>query len=236
LWLDGSFHTAQLSAQNWVQRELASLGFTVQKVTVTGREEIPVSSILTALQVTRGQSVFDLDTETAKHRIEALGWAKSAAVSRYWPDTIHIDLVERRPFVLWQQKRKFTLIDREGAAITRQDLGRFASLPVVVGPGARQSVAQLIDILVTEPDLYQQVRAATRIGRRRWDLHFENGVVVRLPADAETVAWQRLALLEQDYRILERDIKVIDLRLPNRLVVRLAPISIQHQTEPGEEA
>ncbi len=236
LWLGGYFHAAQASVETWAERELASLGFTVQKITVTGREEIPVEGILAVLQLTRGQSVFDLDTQSAKLRLEALGWVDTASVSRYWPDTIHVDLVERRPFALWQQDRELTVIDREGAAITQQNVSRFASLPVVVGPGSRFAAAQLVDILVTEPDLFRRVQAATRVGDRRWDLHFDNGAVIRLPANDETVAWQRLALLEQNYQILGRDIQAIDLRLPDRLIVRMTPAGAQRMSDPGEEA
>lgn len=236
LWTGGYLQAARASAETWAGRELASLGFTVQKITVSGREEIPVEAILGALQIARGQSVFDLDTRSAKLRIEALGWVDTAAVSRYWPDTIHIDLVERRPFALWQQGRKLTVIDRGGAVITRHNVARFASLPVVVGPGSRFAAAQLIDILITEPGLFGRVRAATRVGERRWDLHIDNGVVIRLPADNETVAWQRLALLEQNYQILSRDIKTIDLRLSDRLIVRMTRAGMQRINDPGEQA
>lgn len=235
-WYGGYVDTARASAENLVEQSLKNLGFTVQQVTVAGRDETSTEELLAALQVSRGQSLFVLDCQAAKDRVEALGWVKTAAVSRLWPDTIHLELVERRPFARWQRKRRLAVIDREGAVITSKEMGRFATLPVVVGEGARYAASQLIDVLATEPNLFHRVEAATRVGDRRWNLHFDNGIEIRLPADDEAVAWQRLALLEQDYRILGRDIEAIDLRLPDRLIVRVSNTGVQRMRDPGKEA
>jgi cell division protein FtsQ len=186
--------------------------------------------------MSQGQSMLDLNTQAAKESIEALGWVKTATVSRYFPDTIHIELSERRPFALWQLKGKLSVIDREGSVITSDDLNRYPDLPVVVGPGARTAASELIDVLVTEPDLYRKVQAAARVGGRRWNLHLINGIEIQLPAGDQSGAWQRLALLEQDYRILGRDIDTIDLRVSDRLAVRLTKSAAQRLRDPGKEA
>lgn len=235
-WFGGYVDTARASAEDLFAQSLNNLGFTVQKVTVAGRDETSTEELLAALQVSRGHSLFALDCQAAKDRVEALGWVKTAAVSRLWPDTIHLELVERRPFARWQKKRHLAVIDREGAVITSKEMGRFAALPVVVGAGARYAAAHLIDVLATEPGLFHRVEAATRVGGRRWNLHFDNGIEIRLPADDEALAWQRLALLEQDYRILGRDIEAIDLRLPDRLIVRVTNAGVQRMRDPGKEA
>lgn len=234
-WLGGYADAGVSSAENLAKQTLSGLGFTVQKITLAGRAETSTADILKAVQMTRGQSLFDLDSRVAKDRIEALGWVKTAAVSRLWPDTIHIELVERRPFALWQRKHRLVVIDRGGAVITSEKMARFSALPVVVGQGARYAAAQLIDILATEPDLYHRVRAVTRVGERRWNLLFSNGIEIRMPAGGETVAWQRLALLQQNYRILGRDIDAIDLRMPDRLIVRVSKAGAQRMRDPGKE-
>jgi len=43
---------------------------------------------------------------------------------------------------------------------------------------------------------------------------------VRLPEQNLGDAWTRLAMLERDYKILERDLEFIDLRLSDKLTVR----------------
>lgn len=55
---------------------------------------------------------------------------------------------------------------------------------------------------------------------RRWTLKLD-GVDIRLPETGATEALARLVKLERDNRILEKDIIAVDLRMPDRVVVRL---------------
>jgi cell division protein FtsQ len=73
---------------------------------------------------------------------------------------------------------------------------------------------------MTQPELMVRVRAAVRVGGRRWNLRLDNGIDVRLPEDDPEQAWARLAEYERRHRILARDVRVLDLRLPDRLIVR----------------
>ena len=65
--------------------------------------------------------------------------------------------------------------------------------------------------------------AAIRVGGRRWNLRIDNGIDVKLPRRPRRRPGPSSARLERDYGILERDLTVIDLRLPDQLLVRLAP-------------
>jgi cell division protein FtsQ len=157
----------------------------------------------------------------AKQRLEALPWVRQASVERMLPGTIMVRLSERQPMALWQRHRQLSLIDRDGVEIAGVDLGRFTHLPVVVGDDAPQHTANLLALIATEPDLEKRVTAAVRVGGRRWNLKFDNGVDVQLPEVNAGAAWSRLAEVERDGKVLSRDIAAVDLRLPDRLVVRM---------------
>ncbi len=115
------------------------------------------------------------------------------------------------------------LIDRTGAVIPVGRLDRFAKLPLVVGEDAASHAAELLAMLASEPDLAARVSAAVRVGGRRWNLRLDNAIAVLLPADDPAAAWADLARLERSSAILQRDVQAIDMRLPDRLVVRVAP-------------
>ena len=68
----------------------------------------------------------------------------------------------------------------------------------------------------------QKVRAAVRVSGRRWTLTLANGIDVQLPEDDPAGAWVRLAEYERQHKVLARDVEVLDLRLPDRLIVRKA--------------
>ena len=159
-------------------------------------------------------------------RIEKLTWVQHATVERHLPGTILVRLEERRPFAVWQNGGKFQLIDRSGDVVVQQDPAKdadaFKTLPLVVGAGAPEAVAPLLDDLAALPALRARVVAAVRVGERRWNLHLNNGADVLLPEGAESAAMTRLMELQTSQALLDRPLQVVDMRLADRLVVRPA--------------
>lgn len=217
---------------NWA---MISAGLTVRDVNLSGRTWANQSDIVAALGLYADQTIFDIDLKGARARLEAMGWIESARVSRRLPSTLEVYIVERKPFALWQLRRRLVLIDRAGETILRKGLGRFTYLPVVVGEDAPDFAAELIDILSQRPELLARVDAATRVGLRRWNLRFDNGVDVYLPEDGVAEAWRRLGALQDEQGILDREVAVIDLRLTDRLVVRMPPRVAARMRGPGED-
>ena len=60
------------------------------------------------------------------------------------------------------------------------------------------------------------------VSDRRWDLFLDNGVQVMLPEVNAQKAVTELQETDKESGLLDRDITVVDLRLPDRLVVRQA--------------
>lgn len=210
----------------------ARLGFVVSDVKVEGRETTERETIVTALGAKPGTPILAVSPQRAKEQLESLPWVHSAVVERRLPDTLYIRLVERKPLALWQHGGKIELIDRQGAVIPVSRLDRFAKLPLVVGEHAASCAAELIDMLGTEPDLASRVTAAIRVGDRRWNLRIDNAIDVLLPADAAAGAWSQLARLERSSAILKRDVQTVDVRIPDRLVVRVNPEAIKEAPAP----
>jgi cell division protein FtsQ len=200
----------------------AAAGFSVEDVMVLGRDRTTVADILGALQVKRGAPILAASPIEAKVRLEALPWVRSAAVARLLPDTIAVEITERKPMALWQHGGKFELIDEEGKMLPVEQLGQFSSLPVLVGEGAPEAGAELLAMLAEEPALRDRVAASVRVSDRRWNLRMDNGIDVELPEENAETAWRELARLERTYGLLERDIRRVDLRLPDRMVLQSA--------------
>lgn len=196
-------------------------GFAVDHVAVAGRERTTRQAILAALGVRRGTPILAVDLGAAKTRLEALTWVDKAEIERQLPDTIFVRLVERVPLAFWQRDHKLVLIDRDGKIVPTNRLDTFGSLIVLVGDDAPRHAVALLDMLATEPALYPHVAAAVRVGDRRWNLRLDSGIDVALPEEDPASAWHRLAALDRKDQLLERQIVAVDLRLPDRLVVRL---------------
>lgn len=211
------------------------MGFTVEDVLVVGRSQTTRQELLNAVRLARGAPILAYDLEKARQRVEILPWIDSVSVERMLPDTILLSVVERQPLALWQSKGRFELIDQKGKVISKQSIDRFSDLLVVVGKDAPENAAALLSILQTQPQLMDLAMSAVRVGGRRWNVRLKGDIDVRLPAERADAAWSRLAEYERNHSILSRDVKVLDLRLPDRLIVRKTPNGPEVELSPGRE-
>ncbi len=211
------------------------MGFQVNEILVVGRKETSASVLRETIQLSRGAPILAFDLNAAQERVEKLPWVRNATVERMLPDTILLSIEERKPLAIWQHKGKFALIDEQGEIILREGLARFSDLLVVVGEQAPLEAKRLIETLNTQPDLLSMVQAAVWVGGRRWNLRLTGDIDVRLPEGDPAAAWTRLAEYEKAHRVLERDVQVLDLRIPDRLIVRKASPKKSTPTQTGRE-
>lgn len=215
------------SIASWREKLGAAVGLTVQDVVIEGREKTPEPLLRAALGISRGDKLLGFSLEAARARVEKLDWVQSATVERRLPGTVFVTVHERQPFAVWQSEGRFELIDRKGQAVARQDPAKdtvaFSTLPLVVGAGAPDAAAALLDVLGNYPAIRSHVVAAVRVGGRRWNLHLSTGGDVLLPEGAEAAALARLQELQASQQLLDRPVAVIDMRLPDKLVVRPQP-------------
>jgi cell division protein FtsQ len=198
----------------------ASLGLRVETIVIEGRANTPEPLLRAALGISKGDPILGFSLDAARRNVEKLSWVEQATIERRLPDTIVVQLVERRPFAIWQNQGKFVLIDRDGQMVTNEDVGQFRQLPLVVGLGAPGAATPLIDALMQHPGLLARLVAAVRVGERRWNLQLRGGMNVMLPEGHEAAAIDRLVALQQDHALLDRPLEVVDMRLPDRLVLR----------------
>jgi cell division protein FtsQ len=198
----------------------AHAGLAIGEVIVEGRERTAARDVMAVLDARRGAPILAFDPHAAKAELETLPWVRRATVERRLPGTIHVRLEERIPLALWQNRGRFHVIDVEGREIAGVDPAGFPRLLAVVGEDAPRHAAALIALLDTEPAMRARVAAAVRVGGRRWNLNLDNGVVVNLPETNAGAAYERLAQLARDNGLVERDLVSVDLRLPDRLILR----------------
>jgi cell division protein FtsQ len=170
-----------------------------------------------------------LDVSDIRNRLLKFGWVKDARVSRRFPDTLVIDIVERTPTALWQDDDRLTLIDSEGVVLDRVQVSQMPDLPLLIGKGANAQTVALERLLNKAPALKAQLVSATWVGQRRWDLSFQSGETVALP-EGEALASDALvkfAKMDKSAGLLGRGMLRFDLRIPGKMTVRLP-------REPGE--
>ncbi|MEP9354976.1 cell division protein FtsQ/DivIB [Xanthobacter sp. KR7-65] len=196
-------------------------GFKVKEVNVAGHNHVTPREILETAGIKSSTSILFLNADDMRARLEALPWIASASVRKFYPDRIDIAVTEREAYALWQVNGEIKVIARDGIPIAPySDDPRYVQLPIVVGEGAQKQVGAVVDALARLPALRDQVRAAILVAERRWTLKMRNGIDVRLPEENMEEALVALMDLDREKKLLTRDITIIDLRLPDRVVVR----------------
>ena len=211
---------------DWLKdaRDVAAnvLGFRIAAISLSGEKEVSREEILTTAGVTGRASLLFLDADAARKQLLANPWIADAAVLKLYPNRLQITITERHAFALWQKDGRVSVIAADGTVLEPFVEKRYVGLPLVVGRDAQRQAKDFLAII----DRYPQVRAALRasilVADRRWDLRLTNGINVRLPETDVEAALQRLVALDRDKKLLSRDITAVDLRLPDRVTVRLS--------------
>ena len=174
-----------------------------------------------------------IDAGAIRSRLLRFGWVKDARVLRRLPDTLVIDIVERKPAALWQSQGQLALIDSEGVVLDRVPVDRMPDLPLLIGAGANSQEEELSSLMADVPTLKPQLASATWVGGRRWDLNFQSGETVALPEGypAARVALDKFARADKQNGLLGRGMVRFDLRVPGKMIVRLP-----HPLEPAKPA
>lgn len=199
---------------------LRAIGATVQDVTVSGRRNAHSHEILAALNVDRGVSMLDFDANRARARVLDVDWVEDATVSRLLPDTIHVSIVEREPFAVWHKSGRNYVIDSSGETISQASPRVMEQLPYLKGKGAPDAAAKLFAMLKVRPSIRARVTIAERMGERRWNLKLDDGINVMLPAMRVEAALDELIRVNDRTDLLQRKVKIVDLRIPDRLSVQ----------------
>jgi cell division protein FtsQ len=198
----------------------AAAGLEVREVVVEGRRNAPRDLLHAAIGAQRGDPMLAFSPEEARARLQTIAWVEEAHVERRLPGTILVRLTERTPFAIWQNQGRFAVVDREGRVVATETLDAFGPLPLIVGAGAEKHAAALHDLLVAHREVLERTQAMVRVGERRWNLRLHNGTDVLLPEGQEAPALNRLAELQARHALLDRPLVAIDMRLPDRLVLR----------------
>lgn len=201
------------------QGEVVEAGFGVAAIEITGQALTRERDIFAALGMEPGTSTFNFDAEAARARIESLPAVASATIRKIYPDRVVVAIVEKVPVARWRVDGFTFLVNGLGEQLAEAG-GGFGNLPLVIGDGAADDALVMIRALERHASLKTGLVALSRIGDRRWDMIFETGLRVQLPEEGVAQALSNLEQYQADYRLLDRDVTRIDLRVPGLVAVR----------------
>ena len=195
-------------------------GYAAKDISIAGLERQAAKSVLSLIGIEPNDPMFLFDAVRAKRILENIDWIEHASVRRIYPNRLEIEVVEREPFAVWQRDGVHYVIDRTGAALSTLAAENHGELLLVTGEGANKSVFDLVNHLEKTRGIYSRVKAAARVGMRRWTLYLKGGGKVALPEHGIADALVRLGGLHERTKILDKQFMLADMRLADRITIK----------------
>jgi cell division protein FtsQ len=230
-------HLPAIAAElrDWRDAMANAVGFRIASVALAGQRTLSRDAILAAAGITGRTSLLFLDASEVRARLKTNPWIAEATVLKLYPGRLHIAITERTAFALWQKDGKINLIAADGAVLEPYVAKPFVRLPLVVGAGAEKRASTILALIEKYPTVREQVGAAVLVADRRWNLKLKSGIDVRLPEEGIEGALELLVRLDREKQLMSRDITAIDLRLPDRVTVRLSDEAAAQREEALKE-
>jgi cell division protein FtsQ len=151
----------------------------VREVTVTGHQQLKADQVLAAAQVPMGTPLARQDVAAIARRVTALPAVQAGSVSRRWPDTITVSVVERRPMLAVRQPGGFALVDPQGVAFAESASRPDGVMLAEVNPSDRALLLQVGTVAAAlSGGLGAQVSVVTATNAERISLKLKSGVAV----------------------------------------------------------
>ncbi len=202
--------------------------FMVRLMAIDGASDEIAEDIREIVPVDFPLSSFDLDLPAIREQVQSLDAVARAEVRVRAGGVLQVDIEERVPALVWRSDNGLELIDVEGRRVaalgSRMDR---ADLPLVAGTGADRAAAEALEIMAAADPVRERLRGLLRVGERRWDVVLDRDQRILLPETGAVTALEQVLALNEARDLLERDVLVVDMRLPHRPTLRLADNAVE---------
>ncbi len=163
---------------------------------------------------------FDTDVKAITKSMRQLPWLETVTVRRIWPDTLQLEIRERKAMAYWNNSGLLTF---DGIVFKPNVESYPAGLPHLSGPvGTEKNVLKNYITLNAELKMLNlSINELTLDKRRAWSAHLANGTVLDLGRKQVNERMQRFISIYKDYIATQQnEIEVVDLRYTNGFAVR----------------
>jgi cell division protein FtsQ len=204
-----------------------AIGFGIQPPLLSGLTLLTPEDIHTLIGLKSNSALPFFDIEQARLALLKNPWIAQASLKKLFPNQLQIEIAERKPAALWQRDRRLAVIAADGTVLLESFSPEFKHLPLLVGRGGDKETQAFLEAVEAFPLIKENMRAGIFVAERQWRILMKNGTEIKLPEQGMSDALRRLVALEREKRFLSLDILTIDLRLHDRVTVRLSTAAIE---------
>ncbi len=207
---------------NFLNKILVNNGFIIKKIEISGVNRLNKNEIIRIINAYNEINIFNVNIKNIYREIKNNTWIKKASIEIIYPNTIKILLTEKKPVAIWQNRYGNSLITKSGDVIFEKNLEKFKNyLPIVIGQNSHKNVHSILNILNIKKDFVKNIWSLTYVNERRWDVHFNQGLTIKLPSDSVEKAWEKVLYLDKKFNILNLGLTELDLRNSSQILGKI---------------
>ncbi len=201
---------------------LVNNGFVIKNIEIKGTNHLNKNEILKIISSYNKINIFSINFKNVYDEINNITWVKKGSIEIVYPNTIKVILTEKEPIAILQNKFGNRLISKSGNLILAKNLNYFKNhLPIVNGKDAEKNIGSILKIVNLNKDFAKNIWSFTFVNQRRWDIHFKQGLTIRLPYKNTREALQKVITLNENFKILNIGLIEIDLRKPDQILGKI---------------
>ena len=188
----------------------------IHSISITSDAE---KSDLSALRAAAGglvRNTYDVDLTELNERIGNVPGVKSSAVRRLPNGNLKINVKMHHAVALWWDGEHYYPLSADGTVVNRPTLERDETAVVFAGPIPND----ITEITKAAHTMLSNIGHLSWIENRRWNITTTGGIVVMLPENDPVSAISTLIAMNQNHKILSKDIDIIDMRDSARILVK----------------
>jgi cell division protein FtsQ len=210
----------------WAYRQTQSdARFAVKTIEVAGARHTPRAALDAITRQYAGMNLFRIDIARVQHDLGALAWIDRIAIEKKLPDTLRINVVERKPVALVVRDGALRYVDAAGVEFAglSPEVGD-DDLPVIASdPGAEllRSVQFIETLRMKDRAIYERVSQVIPVAPRGFAL-FDRALATTVYANADDVSakWRSFDAIAAAENLGRASIEYADLRFAGRVVVK----------------
>ena len=221
-FFDKTLNTFTETKLNFLNKILINNGFVIKNIEILGANNLDKNDIIEIIRTYENLNIFNVNIKNIYKEIKNNTWIKKVSIEIIYPNTIKISLTEKQPIAIWQNRYGNKLITKSGDVIFENNLEKFKNyLPIIIGKNAHNNFNSILNILSSNKHFIENIWSLTFVNERRWDVHFNQGLTVKLPSKNLKNEWEKVVYLNEKFNLLSLGLTELDLRNSGQILGKI---------------
>ena len=189
--------------------------FSIQKIKIEGNSILNSDEIIQNLNFLYRENLFLLNLKDIEKKLKKETFIESFSLKKIYPNILKIIIVEKKPVVVLQNKKKKFYISDKGDFIDFQDIEAYRDLPTVFGNG--KFFYSLYQDLQNIKFPLETIKSFYFFESGRWDLVMYDDKMIKLPIKDYLVSLKNY--MESRNNSNFNNYKIFDYRIKDQLIL-----------------